>query len=116
MIGNRLGGAYFGHSAGGGQASALRWFGGGLEDNGGAGLFLGNGTRDISVDGVTVANNNGHGISAEWGITSVTDSQFRDNRGDGIWFQNFGNFNNNTFTSSGVQATGIAGYLVGDAT
>ena len=115
MIGNHLGGAYFGHSAGGGQVSALRWFGGSLEDNGGAGLFLGNGARDISVDGVTIANNNGYGISAEWGITSVTDSQVRDNRVDGIWFQNFGYFNNNTFTTSGVQATGIAGYVVGDA-
>ena len=39
MIGNRLGGAYFGHSAGGGQLSALRWFGGSIEGNGGAGLF-----------------------------------------------------------------------------
>ena len=115
MIGNHLGGAYFGHSAGGGQVSALRWFGGSLEDNGGAGLFMGNGARDISVDGVTIANNNGYGISAEWGITSVTDSQVRDNRIDGIWFQNFGYFNNNTFTTSGVQATGIAGYVVGDA-
>ena len=115
MIGNHLGGAYFGHSAGGGQVSALRWFGGSLEDNGGAGLFLGNGARDISVDGVTVADNNGYGISAEWGITSVTDSEVRDNRVDGIWFQNFGYFNNNTFTTSGVQATGIAGYVVGDA-
>ena len=115
MIGNHLGGAYFGHSAGGGHVSALRWFGGSLEDNGGAGLFLGNGARDISVDGVTVAGNDGYGISAEWGITSVTDSEVRDNRVDGIWFQNFGYFNNNTFTSSGVQATGIAGYVVGDA-
>jgi len=114
MIGNHLGGAYFGHSAGGGQASALHWFGGSLKDNGGAGLFLGNGTRDISVDGVTVANNNGDGISAEWGITSVTDSQVRDNRGAGIWFQNYGYFNSNTFMTSGVQATGLAGYVVGD--
>ena len=101
MIGNHLGGAYFGHSAGGGHVSALRWFGGSLEDNGGAGLFLGNGARDISVDGVTVADNNGYGISAEWGITSVTDSEVRDNRADGIWFQNFGYFNNNTFTTLG---------------
>ena len=101
MIGNHLGGAYFGHSAGGGHVSALRWFGGSLEDNGGAGLFLGNGARNI-IDGVTVADNNGYGISAEWGITSVTDSEVRDNRVDGIWFQNFGYFNNNTFTSSGV--------------
>jgi hypothetical protein len=115
MIGNRQGGAYFGHSAGGGQVSALRWFGGTIEDNGGAGIFLGNGARDLSVDGITVADNNGDGISAEWGLTSVTDSQFRDNHGDGIWFQNFGYFNNNTFTTSGVQATGMSAWVTGNA-
>ncbi len=114
MIGNRLGGAYFGHSAGGGQVSALRWFGGTIEGNGGAGLFLGNGARDISVDGVTFANNKGYGISAEWGITSVTDSLFRDNATNGIWFQNFGYFNNNTFTTSGVQGTGLGGWVTGN--
>jgi hypothetical protein len=115
MIGNRLGGAYFGHLDSGGQVSALRWFGGTIEGNGGAGLFLGNGGRDISVDGVTFANNAGYGISAEWGITSVTDSLFRDNRTNGIWFQNFGYFNNNTFTTSGVQGTGLGGWVVGNA-
>ena len=51
MIGNAQGGASFAHSDGGGQVSALRWFGGGFEDNGGAGLMLDNGARDISVDG-----------------------------------------------------------------
>ena len=115
MIGNRLGGAYFGHLDSGGQVSALRWFGGTIEGNGGAGLFLGNGGRDISVDGVTFANNAGYGISAEWGITSVTDSLFRDNRTNGIWFQNFGYFNNNTFTTSGVQGTGLGGWVTGNA-
>jgi Ca2+-binding RTX toxin-like protein len=113
MIGDKLGGAYFSHSAGGGQVSAIRWFGGTLEGNGGAGLTLAGGTRDVSVDGVTFANNSGVGISAEWGITSVTDGNFVDNRGIGIWFQNYGYFNNNTFTSSGVQGTGISGYVTG---
>ena len=116
MIGNRLGGAYFGHLDSGGQVSALRWFGGTIEGNGGAGIFLGNGARDLSVDGVTFANNNGFGISAEWGITSVTDSMFRDNKTDGIWFQNFGYFNNNTFQTSGIQGTGIAGYVTSQTT
>ena len=116
MIGNRLGGAYFGHLDSGGQVSALRWFGGTIEGNGGAGLFLGNGARDISVDGVTFANNAGYGISAEWGITSVTDSVFRDNKRDGIWFQNYGYFNNNTFQTSGIQSTGIAGWVTGQTT
>mgnify|MGYP006316482343 CR=1 FL=1 len=68
------------------------------------------------VDGLSIANNNGYGISAEWGITSVTDSEVRDNRANGIWFQNFGNFTNNTFTSSGVQTVGLDGYLTGGAT
>ena len=43
MNGNAQGGAYFSHSANGGVASALRWFGGGAEDNGGAGVMLDNG-------------------------------------------------------------------------
>ena len=116
MIGNAEGGASFAHSDGGGQVSALRWFGGGFEDNGGAGLLLDKGARDISVDGVTFANNAGPGISAEAGITSVSDSAFQDNGGVGVWFQNFGNFNDNTFSSSGAQAVGISGYLAGGVT
>jgi hypothetical protein len=51
MIGDAKGGAYFAHTGGGGQVSALRWFGGGFKDNGGAGLTLDNGRRDMSVDG-----------------------------------------------------------------
>lgn len=116
MIGNAEGGASFAHSDGGGQVSALRWFGGGFEDNGGSGLLLDKGARDISVDGVTFANNAGPGISAEAGITSVSDSAFQDNGGVGVWFQNFGNFNDNTFSSSGAQAVGISGYLAGGVT
>lgn len=116
MNGNRAGGAYFGHTSAGAQVSALRWYGGGAENNGGAGIMLANGARDLMVDGLTIANNNGRGISAEWGITSVSDSQFRDNRGEGLWFQSFGNFTNNTFTSSGVQTTGIDGYMTTQVT
>ncbi|MBI2735833.1 MAG: right-handed parallel beta-helix repeat-containing protein [Rhodospirillales bacterium] len=116
MIGNAEGGATFAHSDGGGQVSALRWFGGGFEDNGGSGLLLDNGARDISVDGASFANNAGPGINAASGITAVSDSAFRDNGGVGVWFQNFGNFNDNTFSSSGVQAVGISGYLAGGAT
>ena len=48
--GNAQGGA-LSHSANGGVASALRWFGGGAEDNGGAGVMLDNGARDLGVDG-----------------------------------------------------------------
>ena len=115
MIGNTAGGAYFTHSPDGGIVSALRWFGGTFENNGGPGLALGNGARDMSVDGVSFVRNNGVGISADQGITSVTDSQFTDNNAAGIWFQNFGNFSGNTFTTSGVQGTGITGWLNGDA-
>ncbi|HEX9328997.1 MAG TPA: right-handed parallel beta-helix repeat-containing protein, partial [Reyranella sp.] len=116
MIANAQGGASFAHSDGGGQVSALRWFGGGFQDNGGAGLLLDKGARDISVDGVSFAHNTGAGISAASGITSVSDSDFQDNGGVGVWFQNFGNFNDNTFASSGAQAVGISGYLAGGAT
>jgi len=52
MIGNAQGGAYFSHFSAG-QVSALRWFGGSFEHNGGAGLILANGARDISVDNVS---------------------------------------------------------------
>jgi hypothetical protein len=115
MTNNAKGGAYFGHLADG-QVSALRWFGGGFEDNGGTGLTLGNGARDISVDGASFAHNNGMGISAEWGITSVSSSTFTDNKGPGVWFQNYGNFHNDTFTSTGVQTVGVTGWLNGGAT
>ena len=114
MIGNAQGGAYFSHFSAG-QVSALRWFGGTFQDNGGSGLILANGARDISVDNVSFTGNGGVGISAEQGITSVTDSRFTDNSVAGIWFQNFGNFSGNTFVNSGVQATGITGWLNGGA-
>jgi len=116
MTNNGAGGAYFSHSANGGQASALHWFGGSLSGNGGDGLTLDNGTRDMSVDGVTFDHNGGVGISAGSGITSVTSSTFHDNHDAGVWFQGFGNFNNDTFTTSGSQTTAISGYLDGNAT
>ena len=116
MNGNGQGGARFAHNPGGGQVSALRWFGGGADNNGGAGITLDNGARDLSVDGATFANNGGVGISAGSGITSVSRSQFIDNQGMGVWFQNYGNFNDNVFSTAGVQATGISGYLAGNAT
>jgi hypothetical protein len=113
MNGNGEGGAYFGDSAGGGVASALRWFGGGFENNDGAGLTLGNGTRDMSVYGATAENNEGPGISALWGITSVTGSTFANNGGEGVEFWNAGNFNDDTFTNTGAQTVGINGWLTG---
>ncbi len=116
MNGNGLGGAYFTHSAHGGVVSALRWFGGGAQDNGGAGVTLDNGVRDLGVDGALFADNAGPGISALSGITSVSDSTFADNLGAGIAFQNYGNFDGNVFSSSGPQSVGIDGYLAGTAT
>jgi hypothetical protein len=116
MYANAQGGAYFAHSSGGGIASALRWFGGGFQNNGGAGLTLDNGTRDMAVDHASFVNNNGPGISALWGITSVTASDFQDNQGAGVMFANYGNFNYDTFSTSGSQTVGISGYLAGEAT
>jgi len=115
MTNNADGGAYFGHLVDG-QVSALRWFGGGFESNGGPGLTLGNGARDISVDGASFIHNNGMGISAEGGITSVSSSTFTDNTGPGVWFQNYGNFHNVTFTSTGAQTIGITGWQNGGVT
>jgi len=115
MNGNGQGGAYFSHLDGG-QVSALRWFGGGADDNAGAGITLDNGARDLSVDGASFAGNSDSGIAAMWGITSVSSSDFNDNHGSGVQFQNYGNFNNDTFESTGAQGVGINGYLAGDAT
>jgi len=113
MNDNGKGGAYFAHLDAG-QTSALRWFGGGAENNGGAGLTLDNGARDMSVDGATFSGNGGAGIDATSGITSVTDSTFDNNTGQGIDFQLYGNFNNNSFTTSGAQTVGISGYQAGN--
>ena len=116
MSGNALGGAYFAHSAGGGIASALRWFGGGFQNNGGAGLTLDDGARDMVVDDASFVNNHGPGISALWGITAVSDSNFVNNQGAGATFQNYGNFDDNTFSTSGSQTIGMSAYLVNTAT
>src|SRR5260370_21800412 len=116
MSSNALGGAYFAESAGGGIASALRWFGGGFQSNGGAGLILDNGTRDMAVDDASFVNNHGPGISALWGITAVSDSNFVNNQGAGATFQNYGNFDDNTFSTSGSQTIGMSAYLVNTAT
>ena len=113
MIGNADGGARFAHSANDGQASALRWYGGGVEDNGVAGIILANGARDLVVDGAVVANNHGPGIVAPYGITAVTDSRIQDNQGIGVVFQNYGSFINNQFVTSGSQLTGVEAWLNG---
>ncbi len=89
MNGNALGGALLPHSANGGEASALRWFGGGAQDNGGAGVMLDNGARDLGVEGALFADNAGPGISALSGITAVSNSTFADNPGAGVAFQNY---------------------------
>src|SRR5579864_2702027 len=111
MDNNGLGGAYIANSAGGGIASALRWLGGGFANNNGPGLTLDHGARDLSIDGATIANNGGPGISALSGITSVTDSTFQDNQGDGVAFQSYGNFNHDVFTTSGSQTVGVSGFV-----
>lgn len=113
MIGNAEGGARFAHSVNDGQASALRWYGGGVEDNGVAGIILANGARDLVVDGAVVANNHGPGILAPYGITAVTDSRIQDNQGIGVVFQNYGSFINNEFVTSGSQLTGVEAWLNG---
>ncbi len=114
MTNNGKSGSYFTH-LNDGQASALRWFGGGAENNGGAGMMLDNGVRDMSVDGARFAGNQGGGISAGGGITGVSNSQFIDNKGYGVWVQNYANFDNYTFTTSGTQAVGITGWMNGNA-
>src|SRR5579872_5743147 len=113
---NGQGGAYIGNSAGGGIASAMHWFGGGASNNGGPGIELGAGMRDLSISGASFADNHGVGVDAPSGITSVTASSFADNQGAGIAYQVYGNFNDNTFTSTGAQTDGITGYTIGETT
>jgi len=115
MTNNGKGGAYFSH-LNDGQVSALRWFGGGFVNNGGAGMTLDNGARDMSVDGAEFIGNAGGGINAMSGITSVANSDFQNNKGAAIAFQNYGNFTDNTFQSSGAQTVGMTGWLNGNAT
>jgi hypothetical protein len=116
MTGNAEGGARFAHSPSAGLASALRWYGGGAQDNGVAGIILDNGTRDLSVDGAVFLSNNGPGIAAPYGITSVADSRFEDNQDAGVAFQNYGNFIGNNFVTSGTQTYGVEAWLQGQAT
>ena len=116
MTGNAEGGARFAHSPSAGLASALRWYGGGTQDNGIAGIILDNGARDLSVDGAVFSSNDGPGIAAPYGITSVADSRFEDNQGAGIAFQNYGNFIGNSFVTSGAQTYGVEAWLQGQAT
>ena len=115
MTGNAEGGARFANSPSAGLASALRWYGGGAQDNGVAGIILDSGTRDLSVDGAAFSNNHGPGIAAPYGITSVADSRFEDNQGAGVAFQNYGNFIGNSFVTSGAQTYGVEAWLHGQA-
>ncbi len=116
MTDNAEGGARFAHSPSAGLASALRWYGGGADGNGVAGIILDNGTRDLSVDGAVFLSNNGPGIAAPYGITSVADSRFEDNQDAGVAFQNYGNFIGNNFVTSGTQTYGVEAWLQGQAT
>jgi hypothetical protein len=97
------------------MASALKWEGGGFRNNQVAGLMLDNGARDMSVSDAYFVENKGPGISAPGGITSVSTSGFENNQGQGIVFQNYGNFVNNSFSTWGPQQVGISGYLAGQA-
>ena len=71
------GGARFANSAGGGEVSALEWMGGGVRKNGVAGLILDNGARDLSVTGAYFVDNDGPGLMAPSGITSVRSAASR---------------------------------------
>ena len=107
------GGARFADSAGGGEVSALEWMGGGVRKNGVAGLILDNGARDLSVTGAYFVDNNGPGLMAPSGITSVQASGFENNLGSGAIVLGSASFANDTFATYGRQATAIGGYLAG---
>jgi len=114
MNANGAGGAYFAHAKDG-VASALRWFGGGFQDNQGAGLTLDKGARDMSVVGATFVDNQGPGIDATQGITAVHASNFENNEGMAVFFQNFANLSDNAFSTDGPQTLGASGWVTGQA-
>jgi Ca2+-binding RTX toxin-like protein len=107
------GGARFANSAGGGEISALEWLGGGFRKNGIAGLILDNGARDLSVSGAYFVDNDGPGLIAPSGITSVRASGFENNLGSGAIVLDSASFVDDTFATYGRQATAIGGYLAG---
>lgn len=114
MNANGAGGAYFAHAKDG-VASALRWFGGGFQDNGGAGLTLDRGARDMSVVGATFVDNRGPGINANQGITAVHASNFENNEDMAVFFQNYANLSDNAFSTDGPQELGASGWVTGQA-
>lgn len=114
MNANGAGGAYFAHAEDG-VASALRWFGGGFQDNDGAGLTLDRGARDMSVVGASFVDNHGPGIDATQGITAVHASNFENNQGMAVFFQNYANLSDNAFSTGGPQMLGASGWVTGQA-
>jgi hypothetical protein len=115
MHGNEGGGARFVNGAYGGQVSNLKWVGGGFRKNGVAGLILDKGAHDLSVDGAYFVENDGPGLVATYGITSVRASGFENNDGVGAIFQNEATFIANTFSTWGRQTVGIAANVTGEA-
>jgi serralysin len=88
--------------------------GGGLRKNGVAGLILANGAYDLSVTGAYFVDNDGPGLMAPSGITSVRSSGFENNLGSGAIVLGSASFADDTFATYGRQPTAIGGYLTGD--
>ncbi len=87
--------------------SALEWLGGGVRKNGVAGLILDNGAHDLSVSGAYFVDNDGPGLVATSGITSVQGSGFENNLGSGAIVLDSASFTDDTFATYGRQATAI---------
>ena len=90
----------------------LEWIGGGVRKNGVAGLILDNGAHDLSVTGAYFVDNDGPGIMAPAGITTVPTSGFENNLGTGAIVGGTASFTDDTFSTWGRQV-GIGGYLEG---
>ena len=88
--------------------------GGGVRKNGVAGLILDNGASDLSVTGAYFVDNDGPGLIAPSGITSVRSSGFENNLGSGAIVLGSASFADDTFATYGRQPTAIGGYLSGD--
>lgn len=98
-----------------GAASALQWVGGGARKNIGPGILLEEGCRDLHVSHAYFVDGEDIGISADLGITNISNCGFENNQGWGVKFGSFAAVRDCTFSTYGKMSIAIEGYMAGDA-
>lgn len=114
-MGNGGAGFVFSDNPAGGNCSAMHMQLCGSRKNGGNGVDMLNGCRDVHVKTTYFCENHGWGINATQGIEEVDSCGF-ENNGGGLTFQNYANLSRCTFSTGGTQKTQIDGYLSGAST